>query len=294
MNGLHNILTDPYPLQDRPKLMLGTNLMIGILAVVVVFVFKSHIGLEVISGPPHMSIAIYAGYGIVTFLIALAADRLVKPAFPTFFDEQTWTIARNIIWTILLIVLIGIGNYFYSNILDIRGISGTLMLNFVVNIIVLSFIPVTVITLINYFWRLNRNMKEAKIINEILSKQQVKGPGGNLFFNSENGKDELRLNTEHFLFAESSANYTDVVYIENGIVRRALIRSTLKRLESLNNIPYVIMVHRAFIANLKKVTKAISNAQGLRLIYDHVEETVPVSKIASAEVKNQLSALHPG
>jgi len=294
MNGLHNILTDPYPLQDRPRLMLGTNLLIGILAVIVVFVFKSHIGLEVISGPPHFTIAIYAGYGIVTFLIALAADRLIKPAFPTFFDEQTWTIARNIIWTILLIVLIGIGNYFYSNILDIQGISGTLMLNFVVNIIVLSFIPVTVITLINYFWRLNRNMKEAKIINELLSKQKVEAQGGNLFFNSENGKDELRLNTEHFLFAESSANYTDVVYIENGIVRRALIRSTLKRLESLNNIPYVIMVHRAFIANLRKVTKAISNAQGLRLIYEHVEETVPVSKLASAEVKNQLSALHPG
>src|SRR5687767_9744829 len=122
MKGLHNILTDPYPLQDRPKLMLGTNLLIGILAVIVVYAFKSHIGLEVISGPPLFSIAIYAGYGIVTFLIALAADRLVKPAFPTFFDEQTWTIYRNIIWTILLIVLIGIGNYFYSNILDIQGI----------------------------------------------------------------------------------------------------------------------------------------------------------------------------
>ncbi|MBL0341010.1 MAG: LytTR family transcriptional regulator DNA-binding domain-containing protein [Bacteroidetes bacterium] len=94
------------------------------------------------------------------------------------------------------------------------------------------------------------------------------------------------------MFAESADNYTDIVYIENGIIKRALIRSTLKRIEDMNTAPYIIRVHRAFLVNLRKVKEAVGNSQGFRLVFDNIDETVPVARRSSSQVKDLLAQIH--
>lgn len=292
MKKIVRIFTQPYPLEEDPKTQLFSSLAISLFVVVFLIIFQPF-GLDSVKLPLVKMFAVYVGYGLVTFVISFLCDRLIKPAFPMFFNEGEWTVLKNIIWILIVVMLIGLGNLFYSNILGFAGISGSTLLTFQLYTILIGIFPVTVITLIRTIALLKINLKEAKRINLNLSNP-LSGPipEAPLVFNSENLKDEIRLTPNQFLFAESTENYTDIVYVENGIIKRALIRSTLKRIEDMNTALFIVRTHRAFLVNLRKVKQVEGNSQGYRLIFDNIDETVPVARRTAGQVKSLLTKLH--
>ncbi|MBK6641337.1 MAG: LytTR family transcriptional regulator DNA-binding domain-containing protein [Bacteroidetes bacterium] len=46
------------------------------------------------------------------------------------------------------------------------------------------------------------------------------------------------------------------------------------------------------MVNIRNVKNVSGSSQGYRLIFDHVEESVPVSRRASTTVKSLLSRIH--
>ncbi len=289
MQQLTGIFFDPFPLEDNRKVLFLYNLIISILVTAFLILFKPF-GLANISLPILKLIPVYAGYGLVTMIICILADRIVKPAFPRFFDDQYWNAAKHIVWTVIVIVLIGLGNLLYSRLLGFTMLSGTMLVMFQLYTIAISIIPVAVITLIRRAGLLSKNLRIAMEINELLKmpvKQEFQDTP--IVFNSDNDQDTLRLVADQFLYAESADNYTDIVYVENAIVRRALMRSSLKRLEEMNTTGYVARVHRAFLANIRKVKQVKGNAQGFRLIFDSIDETIPVA-MRNAPVVRELIA----
>ena len=292
MNKITRIFSEPYPLEDDPKTQLIYSVGISVFVVAFLLVFQPF-GLSGVNLPLVKLFAVYVGYGLVTLIVTLLCDRLIRPAFPKFFNEVEWTVSKNIIWLVIVIMLIGLGNLFYSNILGFTGISGSTLLTFQVYTMTVAVIPVTILTLIRTITLLKLNLNRAKAINENLSKPLSEAsPESLLVFNSENLKDEIKLSANQFLFAESSDNYTDIVYIENGIVKRALIRSSLKRIEDMNTSAFIIRTHRAYLVNLRKVKKVEGNSQGYRLVFENVDETVPVARRSSSLVKDLLSRIH--
>jgi hypothetical protein len=266
--------------------------MIGLFVALFLFFIKPF-GLANIELPAIEWILVMAGYGLVTFLIALFSDRVVKVAFPQFFDEQVWTVGKQIIWVVFVVLLIGIGNLFYSNLLGFVGISGTSFLIFQAYTIIVAFFPVVVMTLLNRVRLLRTNLEAVSKINASLEGPiNAEKPYATLIFSSDSGKDELRLDCDQFLYAESADNYSDVVFVVNNIVRRELIRSTLKRLESLNNVYYIVRPHRAYLVNLLKVSRVIGNSQGYRLAFKELEDSVPVARRSASQIREQLAALH--
>ncbi|HEX5002048.1 MAG TPA: LytTR family transcriptional regulator DNA-binding domain-containing protein [Bacteroidia bacterium] len=292
MKNIFSVFSELYPLQDEPKLQLKHNSLIGVFVALFLFIFKPF-GISGLQLPFSELIFVFAGYGLITFLVALFCDRVIKVAFPQFFDEQLWTVGKQIIWVTFVIMLIGIGNLFYSNLLGFSGISGTSFLYFQFYTFVIAVFPVMLLTLINRMRLLKHNLKTVKSINHSLEAPLSAPPEQMILsFSSDNGKDELRLSCDQFLFAESADNYTDVVYVENGIVKRALIRSTLKRLETLNSTPCIVRPHRAYLVNLSKVTKVAGSSQGYRLLFGETEDTIPVARRNASEVRELLTALH--
>jgi hypothetical protein len=292
MNKLFKLFFEPFPLEEDRNAQLISTTIISSLVVVILALFKPF-GLDQVTYQMAKQLPIYFGYGAVTFLLILMSDRLIKPAFPNFFDEQKWTVGKNILWTVFIIVFIGVGNLFYSNALGFTGVSGTSMLTFQIYTLIIALFPVTIATLLQRISLLRKNLKQAEEINaKLLQPVKEVAPESFLLFTSENEKETLKLSPEQFLYAESADNYTDIVYIENSIVKRELIRSTLKRIETINTCKFIVRTHRTYLVNLRKVKAVTGNSQGYRMIFDDLEETVPVAKRASANVKKLLSEIH--
>ncbi len=295
MKKIFGIFTQPYPLEEDPRSQLFSSLAISLFVVFFLVIFQPF-GLnsvDPVKWPLVKLFSAYVGYGIVTFAITFLSDRLIKPAFPMFFNEAEWTVLKNIFWIMIVVLLIGLGNLFYSSFLGFTGISGSSLLTFQVYTILIGIIPVTFITLIKTIALLRINLKAARDINEKLSTPLSDSVSEtHLIFNSENLKDEIKLTLNQFLFAESTENYTDVVYIENGIIKKELIRSTLKRIEDMNTSLFIFRTHRSFLVNLRKVKQVEGNSQGYRLVFENMEETVPVARRSARQVKTLLTKLH--
>ncbi|MDQ3050233.1 MAG: LytTR family transcriptional regulator [Bacteroidota bacterium] len=292
MNKSFNVFNESFPLEENQRIMFLQSIIISAVVVVMLFLFQPF-GLADVTLPLVKMVPVYIGYGLVTMFSILIADRLVRPAFPSFFDDQLWTVSKHIGWTVFTIMMVGLGNLFYSRLLGFTGISGTSLLTFQLYTFAVSIFPVTVITLLRRIRLLSKNLKVVNSINQSLVKPVTEtATDSTLVFNSDNGKDSIRLQADQFLYAESSDNYTDIVYIENSIVRRALIRSSLKRIEEMNAATYVIRVHRAFLVNMLKVKKVTGNSQGYRLIFDNLDETIPVARRVSFQVRDLLAHIH--
>ncbi len=292
MHTIFIVFNESFPLEENRRVMFLQSLIISAVVVVILFLFQPF-GLSELTLPLEKMVPVYIGYGLVTMLSIFVADRIVRPAFPSFFDDQQWTVIKHIGWTVFTIMLVGLGNLFYSRLLGFTGISGTSLLTFQLYTFAVSIFPVTLVTLLRRIRLLSKNLKVVNLINQSLVKPVIEtATDSTLVFNSDNGKDSIKLQADQFLYAESSDNYTDIVYIENAIVRRALIRSSLKRIEEMNAANYVIRVHRAFLVNMRKVKKVTGNSQGYRLMFENLDETIPVARRVSTQVRDLLAHIH--
>jgi len=71
-----------------------------------------------------------------------------------------------------------------------------------------------------------------------------------LLFQSSNGKDQLKIICQDFLYAQSAENYITINYLSNKELKQHLIRKPLKRLEEeLNAHPEIIRNHRSYLVN---------------------------------------------
>lgn len=292
MDQVLRILNAPYPLEEDRKTRLILNLLISTLVVIVILVFKP-LGLETLPFQMAKQIPVYLGFGAVTFFLFLMADYLIKPAFPVFFDEQYWTVKKNIFWMTFLIMFLSAGNLFFSNALGFAGISGRSLLKFQFTVLTYSVAPVIVFTLTVWWIRLRKNLKLAATINENLQRPIVRrGTDYPLIFSSDAEGDTLQIYPDQFLFAESADNFTDVVYIENGILKRFLIQATITKIVETNSSEYVTRVHRGYLANLYKVVKVKGNSQSYRLVFNDSDQSVPVSKNTAGVVHSLLARMH--
>jgi DNA-binding LytR/AlgR family response regulator len=112
-------------------------------------------------------------------------------------------------------------------------------------------------------------------------------------FGADDDKQTLRILNSQFIYAESADNYTDIVYIENGIVKRELIDQPLRTLEEKNASDFTLRIHPFYFVNLFKVIKVTGNAQGLRLSFEDPDQSVPVAKRMLPRLKELLKSIHP-
>ncbi|MBL0341009.1 MAG: hypothetical protein IPP71_08850 [Bacteroidetes bacterium] len=198
MTNILKIFEEPFPLEEDPKAQLLSSLGISLFVIAFLFFFKPF-GLHNTTLPLVKIVPVYVGYGLVTFLVSVMCDRLIRPAFPMLFNELEWNVAKNILWTVFVIMMIGFGNLFYSNVLGFTGISGSTLLMFQFYTAAIAIFPVTIITLLRRIAFLNRNLQEVKQINESITAPLARPFSETLLvFSSENLKDEIRITPVNF------------------------------------------------------------------------------------------------
>lgn len=249
------------------------------------------------------------GYGAVCSAIMLVMNTLVPLGWPSFFDEERWTVGREIGWSLLNVLLIGAGNALYSVGVGFVDPSWNALLWFELYTLLIGLFPVTVVVLSNEA-RLSRHYREgSKRVNAGIegsaptvvvprNEEPTHPPdlplkadqAATITLPSENGREDLTLSPDDLLFLRSAGNYVEVHHLHQGRPVRPVMRASLKRLEeALSPWPRFLRCHKSHVVNLHQVVRVSGNAQGYRLHLREDVDAVPVSRQLNDRLEELLA-----
>lgn len=96
---------------------------------------------------------------------------------------------------------------------------------------------------------------------------------------SENRTDKVAFIVSDIVYAKSADNYVEIVFKENDIFKKKLIRNTLKNIElQLSPFSTFMRCHRTCLVNIRFVNKLGKNYNSQWVSILGSEETLPVSR----------------
>ncbi len=102
--------------------------------------------------------------------------------------------------------------------------------------------------------------------------------------------EAVTLEIDNLLYIEAVGNYVKVYHLRDGAMRNDMLRATSKQIEEdLQGYPMIVRCHRAFLVNLQQVDQIISRAGTMQLIIKHCEESLPVSRSHTADIKGAIN-----
>lgn len=230
------------------------------------------------------------GYGFVTFFVMLFYYFSIPRLFTEFFDEKSYTLGKDIIASVGLILLIGLANGIYAKFFLNEPITLTLF-GMMWQTFLVGIFPLTVLSLLQFNRQLKANLKTSEEIQLSAQKSQVmvKTSSGPKYFFISSEEEKKKIQLKDLLYLESKGNYAHLNQLIEGSVVRSLHRTTLKFIEEENTFPNIQRCHRSYIVNLNQVIDVSGNAQGLKLSLRHSEDVVPVSKKYIPVIKKYFS-----
>lgn len=216
-------------------------------------------------------------------------------AFPRYYAEQRWTLGKEVLNTLALLLAIAVCVWLY--VAWLMGVMPgvRLFLTALLWVLILGAFPTVLFALWNRNIQLARNLREAVELNSRLSRHVAPSPVSvpeacPLRF-AGSTKELLEVDAAAFLYAEAEGNYVHFHYLSPSDHRPAskLIRLTLKQAEATARASSdIVRCHRAFLVNLQRVSRVEGNSQGYRLRLDGCADEVPVSRAYASRVKEKL------
>jgi DNA-binding LytR/AlgR family response regulator len=192
---------------------------------------------------------------------------------------MNWTVGREIVWNVLIILFITLGNLFYSQLFFGRLFNVRSILFLLGMTASIGIIPATVITLVNYNRLLRKYATDSLLVKNAETSIDTNSVSkGEIKLVAENEKDTIILTVEELLFVESADNYSEVVFWKENKLQKVLLRSSLSRIEEQIYYSFIARCHRSYIINLRQVTDISGNAQGYKLQLHNWETALPVAR----------------
>ena len=272
-------IRQPYPFGGDFGQKLRQNAGIGVFVALFLIVFQPF-GAAMWQIPG--KIVYLAGFGLVSFIVPTFVQSIVLAWLGKDKAEAIWTVGRETGLYIAILVLVALGNMLYSNIIGISKISFSALTAWVGIVALVAIFPIMAGILLRYERFVMLNQKEAAVLEDQLQhfhREQLPLQTKRLVFSAENGRDRLELAADDLLFIESADNYSNFTWIQNGQIRRQLLRGSMKRFEDQigENMP-ILRCHRSYIVNLNHIEHITGNAQGYRLVLARFGMEVPVAR----------------
>jgi hypothetical protein len=102
-------LQRPYPFEASIPRRIVVALLFGLF----VFAFLAFFEPFGIRFMTEGKLTVSIGFGLVSFLVMCLLG-LLPPLLPELFDEERWTVGKELLWVVFHLVLIGIGNAIYA------------------------------------------------------------------------------------------------------------------------------------------------------------------------------------
>jgi hypothetical protein len=249
-----NIFRQPHPIQNETKVKIFKSLGIGLFVFVFLYIFRPF-GLNNL--PFNYALSFLLGYGIITTITLTVNFFLVPKIFYNLFIEEKWTIGKEILFMLWIILMIGISNSTYTitylSLFTVVSFNYKTLLFFQCVALAIAALPVAILVLIKNLRLTKKNIQLALEISDNLNhKQRLSGKQEEMVtLESENKRDNFTTNVINILAISAADNYIEINYEENNVLKKKLIRSTLKiARDNLKSYTAFYRCHRTWIINL--------------------------------------------
>ena len=260
-----DFLKQPFHLLDRKQ---NRWLLILVIGIYVILFMNLYVPFNVNDLYKKASIPLFiilSSYGLIGMLVLTVSQFVIREIF----NIRTVKMYGIILWFLVELTLLTIAMYFIYGDTDQEGkdFFNEVFLLFKYTILV-SIIPYAGVLFYLHTTQKGEN------IDTLLS-------ASNHLVNilDENGELHMAIDLEELLFIKSADNYVAVYFLKDEKVRKELVRTTLKRLESeLDEFP-IRRCHRSYMVHINKISVSMKSNQGLSLaLKNYPDENIPVSK----------------
>lgn len=282
-----SILNKPYPLVESPWWRFG--FWVGAALFVDLFLmFFQPFGTDTFEHS--YKYLFLSGYGAIVLLVFGGLDLVLLPLF----EEQKWTVAKQIGWLLVETIITVTLCFFYLVWFTQTGIDWIGYFTFVLNSSAIAFFPIIILVLFHYIQQLQKYKRLANNITAQLPEAEEEVQPQELKVLGENNKDTIEFLPNQLYCIKAASNYTEFYFYKNGKLEKELLRNSLTAVEKqLCLIEQFVRCHRSYLVNLNKVQKVSGNAQGYNLFLKDISEVIPVARSKGKQVVQQLSLLLP-
>ncbi len=287
-------LQQPYPLDKNWPHALRVAVYSGLFITLFLFLFRPF-GMQIGKDGALAYLLICTGFGLVTALIILLTNGLSR-VFPGIFAESRWVLWKKILFNIFFVGLIGLGNMLYANQIWQWPLTWQTVLGWQGVTFAVGSIP----SIFGAFYGLNKLNRRYSLEAARLSAQltlphdspAVVPIPREIILTGDNQQERLSLQPEQLVYLSAADNYVQVFYWEKGVLKNKLLRATLRKMEAaLSGQSAFFRCHRTFIVNLEKIVRVSGNAQGYRLHFENIPETVPVSRNLNEVIREKFAPI---
>ncbi|MGB0431311.1 MAG: LytR/AlgR family response regulator transcription factor [Bacteroidia bacterium] len=277
-----SFLNRPYPLETNYKKQLIQALLFGLFVFIFLYGFKPFGLGELQNGLLKASV----GFGVVTIVFQGVLPFLFRLVFPNFFNEERWTLGRNLLLTIAIVLAVVVGNFYWAYLNGFTSLSAKGLFMFLGYTFAVGVFPLSFLMLFEQNRLTKKYLNESASINaHIEPEEMVSFKDEKLSIKSEDGSEAVSINKEQFYYCKSADNYIELYYVIEGDLKKELFRNSLKDLENqLVEFSDLKRVHRSFLVNLNKVKSVDGNARGLKLKLGEGLPEIPISRSKHDEI----------
>jgi len=195
---------------------------------------------------------------------------------------KRFTIGITIVWLVWINLVVGLSNFIIWEIIMNnghmvwKGLPTMLFQTLLVGVLPILFI----IILYNTFY-LKRKIRVINNINSDLRKYQSRIPAkSDLTFTSTNLREVFTIDSSSLLYIASADNYVELFWLENGNIKKILLRKTLSEIEKeiKRQWQHIERCHNSYIVNINQIKSISGNSGGYRIILNGIDSFIPVSR----------------
>ncbi len=196
-----------------------------------------------------------------------------------FSKEYKWTLLKELILVVGILLVMGIVTYFLGFLLETPGKRWNVatFLDSCKIAFLIGIFPLLFFTIINYqYLFVTETIQNFETVRNNTGAEQFEEL---IHINSKLKKEELSFYPNQFIYSEAAGNYV-IFHLEvDQKIRKEMIRNSISNIEKqLSGISYIIRTHRAFIVNIRKLHSQKGNTLGYRLKLNGTEDEIPVSR----------------
>jgi hypothetical protein len=280
MNGKNNQFTQF--LNDKLRLLLGTSF--GIFLFILFFQ-----PFPIDRFDFNNRLLFVAGFGAIIFLIIFLVLFIFSRILKKKFENGNEPSSVHYLSSLIILILCTVAFAFY-----LRYVGSVRMSFFIIfkAILICSFPPVVI-----KIFEANKKLiqenasleSEMKAIQIQIDKCQEETLSRDIEFISETGSENLNLILADIIFIQSADNYVDIAFMDGDIIKRKLLRNTLKNIElQLKKYSNFVRCHRTCIINIHYIDKLQHDFSSHWITIKGYPEKIPVSRQYLLKLREML------
>jgi DNA-binding LytR/AlgR family response regulator len=230
-----------------------------------------------------------AGFGAIVFLFMFLVRIVLYQAIQNNHQNGNEPVISSYFNGFIILALSSVSFVFYMRYVGFVSISFFIVLK----VVLICLTPPVVLRLYDAIKEISQQneslISEKKILQKRIEKYEEDNLNKSIEFISENNTENLTLLIAEVAFIQSADNYVEIVYKEGDILKKKLIRNTLKNIElQIKQYSNFIRCHRICIVNMHYVEKLDQSYSNHWLTIKGYNDKIPVSRQYLIKLKEAL------